>query len=382
MVVTSMPKIRVLVVDDSVVIRRMVSDVLAGEPDIEVAGAAADGRIALQKIDQVNPDILTLDVEMPVMDGLETLRQLRKTHRHLPVIMFSTLTERGASATMDALALGASDYVTKPANVGSAAAALEKIRAELIPKIRAHVPQAATSAARPFSMPAPQVAPFPFQLGAQRPITSRVEVVAIGTSTGGPNALGDLVPLLPPNFPVPVVIVQHMPPIFTKFLADRLSAKSQMPVVEASNLQELLPGHAYIAPGDFHMMVERSKEGFRIRTQQEQPENSCRPSVDVLFRSVAEVYQGDALAVIMTGMGQDGLRGCGRIREGGGQILAQDEATSVVWGMPGYVANAGLADAVLPLGLIAGEIVRRVAVGRVPAIRPRLSYFLDSRSAR
>ena len=382
MVVTPMPKIRVLVVDDSVVIRRMVSDVLSGEPDIEVAGAAADGRIALQKIDQVNPDILTLDVEMPVMDGLETLRQLRKTHRHLPVIMFSTLTERGASATMDALALGASDYVTKPANVGSAAAALEKIRAELIPKIRAHVPQSAASASRPFVLSPAQLAQLPSVPSAPRALSSRVEVVAIGTSTGGPNALADLVPLLPPNFPVPVVIVQHMPPIFTKFLADRLSSKSQIPVMEAANHQELLPGHAYIAPGDFHMVVERTKEGMRIRTHQEQPENSCRPSVDVLFRSVADVYQGDALAVIMTGMGQDGLRGCGRIREGGGQILAQDEATSVVWGMPGYVANAGLADAVLPLGLLGGEIVRRVAVGRVPAVRPRLSYFLDSRSAR
>lgn len=382
MVVTAMPKIRVLVVDDSVVIRRMVSDVLAGEPDIEVAGAAADGRIALQKIEQVNPDILTLDVEMPVMDGLETLRQLRKTHRRLPVIMFSTLTERGASATMDALALGASDYVTKPANVGSAAAALEKIRAELIPKIRAHGPQPANSAARPFTLTPEQMAQLPFSVSAPRPATSRVEVVAIGTSTGGPNALGDLVPLLPPNFPVPVVIVQHMPPIFTKFLADRLSSKSQITVVEASNHEELLPGNAYIAPGDFHMMVERSKDGVRIRTQQEQPENSCRPAVDVLFRSVAEVYRGDALAVIMTGMGQDGLRGCGRIREAGGQILAQDEATSVVWGMPGYVANAGLADGVLPLGLIAGEIVRRVAVGRVAATRPRLTYYLNTRSAR
>ena len=377
-----MPKIRVLVVDDSVVIRRMVSDVLSGEPDIEVAGAAADGRIALQKIEQVNPDILTLDVEMPVMDGLETLKQLRKTHRRLPVIMFSTLTERGASATMDALALGASDYVTKPANVGSAAAALEKIRAELIPKIRAHVPQSTPSATRPFSMLAAQTAQRPSALNAPRPATARVEVVAIGTSTGGPNALSDLVPLLPPNFPVPVVIVQHMPPIFTKFLADRLSSKSQIPVMEAANHQELLPGHAYIAPGDFHMMVERSREGLRIRTQQEQPENSCRPAVDVLFRSVAELYRGDVLAVIMTGMGQDGLRGCGRIREAGGQILAQDEATSVVWGMPGYVANAGLADAVLPLGLIAGEIVRRVAVGRMPAVRPRQTYFLDTRSPR
>jgi two-component system, chemotaxis family, protein-glutamate methylesterase/glutaminase len=382
MVVTPMPKIRVLVVDDSVVIRRMVSDVLAGEPDIEVAGSAADGRIALQKIEQVNPDILTLDVEMPVMDGLETLKQLRKTHRRLPVIMFSTLTERGASATMDALALGASDYVTKPANVGSAAAALEKIRAELIPKIRAHVPQAKTSTAHPFSMMASKMAQPPFALAALRPANSRVEVVAIGTSTGGPNALGDLVPLLPPNFPVPVVIVQHMPPIFTKFLADRLSSKSQIPVIEAANHQELLPGHAYIAPGDFHMMVERSKESVRIRTHQEQPENSCRPAVDVLFRSVVDVYGGDTLAVIMTGMGQDGLRGCGRIREAGGQILAQDEATSVVWGMPGYVANAGLADMVLPLGLMAAEIVRRVAVGRVPAIHPRQTYFLNTRSLR
>ncbi len=373
-----MPKIRVLVVDDSVVIRRMVGDVLSGEPDIEVAGAAADGRIALQKIEQVNPDIITLDVEMPVMDGLETLKQLRKTHRRLPVIMFSTLTERGASATMDALALGASDYVTKPANVGSAAAAREKIRAELIPKIRAHVPQTATS--RLFSMASAQKAPLPPALATLRTATSRVEVVAIGTSTGGPNALSELVPLLPPNFPVPVVIVQHMPPIFTRFLADRLSAKSQIPVAEAANHQELLRGHVYLAPGDFHMMVERSREGVRIRTQQEQPENSCRPAVDVLFRSVAEVYRGDVLAVIMTGMGQDGLRGCGRVREGGGQILAQDEATSVVWGMPGYVVHAGLADEVLPLGLIAGEIVRRVAAGRVPAIQPRQTYFLDTRS--
>jgi two-component system, chemotaxis family, protein-glutamate methylesterase/glutaminase len=380
MVGIPMPKIRVLVVDDSVVIRRMVGDVLSGEPDIEVAGTAADGRIALQKIEQVNPDILTLDVEMPVMDGLETLKQLRKTHRRLPVIMFSTLTERGASATIDALALGASDYVTKPANVGSAAAALEKIRTELIPKIRAHVLQSATSTPRHFSMATAQKAQVPSALAAPRSVTSRVEIVAIGSSTGGPNALGDLVPLLPPNFPVPVVIVQHMPPIFTRFLADRLSSKSQIPVLEAINHQELLPGHAYIAPGDFHMMVERSKDGVRIRTQQEQPENSCRPAVDVLFRSVAEVYRGDSLAVIMTGMGQDGLRGCGRVREAGGQILAQDEATSVIWGMPGYVANAGLADVILPLRLIAGEILRRVGVGRASAIRPIQAYFVDTRS--
>lgn len=192
--------------------------------------------------------------------------------------------------------------------------------------------------------------------------------------------MGELLPLLPKNFPVPIVIVQHMPPIFTKFLADRLSSKSQIHVTEAENRQELLPGNAYVAPGDFHMMVERNKNGVRVRTQQEHPENSCRPAVDVLFRSVAEVYQGDTLAVIMTGMGQDGLRGCGRIREVGGQILAQDAATSVVWGMPGFVVNAGLADTVLPLGLLAGEIVRRVAVGRRIENRPGHLHILENRS--
>ena len=377
-----MPKIRVLVVDDSVVIRRMLSDVLSGEPDIEVAGAAADGSIALQKIEQVSPDIVILDVEMPVMEGLETLKELRRTHRRLPVIMFSTLTERGASATMDALALGACDYVTKPANVGSAAAALEKIRAELIPKIRAHAPQAPGCTADHASIPGLVISTPPSRLSKVRPLTSRVEVVAIGTSTGGPNALADLLPLLPKNFPVPVLIVQHMPPIFTKFLADRLASKSQIPVSEAANHEELLPAHAYIAPGDFHIGVEQSKDRIRIRTHQGQQENSCRPSVDVLFRSVAEVYGNATLAIIMTGMGQDGLRGCERICDAGGQILAQDKTSSVVWGMPGYVANAGLADAVLPLGFLAAEIVRRVGVGRRPESYSRPISIVENRNPR
>lgn len=376
-----MPKIRVLVVDDSVVIRRMVSDVLAGEPDIEVA-TAADGRIALQKIEQVNPDIVTMDVEMPVMDGLETLKELRKTHRRLPVIMFSTMTERGASATIDALALGAVDYVTKPANVGSAAAALEKIRTELIPKIRAHVPQATGFVPRSTPTPVTQTTRTPLFMPASRPASTRIEVVAIGTSTGGPNALSELLPLLPGNFPVPLVIVQHMPPLFTRFLAERLTGKSQIHVMEAENKQELLPGNAYIAPGDFHMMVERNKDGVRIRTHQEHPENSCRPAVDVLFRSVAEVYQRDTLAVIMTGMGQDGLRGCERIREAGGQILAQDAASSVVWGMPGFVVKAGLADAVLPLEQLAGEIVRRVRVEQRAENRPAQCCPIETRVQR
>lgn len=349
--------------DDSVVIRRMVSDALAGEPDIEVVGAAADGSIALQKITQVNPDIVTLDVEMPVLDGLETLRRLRRTHRHLPVVMFSTVTERGAATTIEALSLGANDYVTKPANVGSAAAALEKIRGELIPKIRAQV-----SAAARFSAPVTQASPVPApRTPLLRPAPHRgqspVEVVAIGTSTGGPNALGEILPLLPRNFPVPIVIVQHMPPIFTRFFADRLSSKSQIHVCEAANGQQLLSGEAYIAPGDFHMIVERVNGANRVRIHQEHPENSCRPAVDVLFRSVAQVYTSRTLAIVMTGMGQDGLRGCEHIREAGGQVLAQDAATSVVWGMPGAVVNAGLAEMVLPLTQLAAEIVRRVTQG-------------------
>ncbi|MEJ2010367.1 MAG: chemotaxis response regulator protein-glutamate methylesterase [Acidobacteriota bacterium] len=359
-----MRKIRVLVVDDSALVRRIISDALACDPEIEVAATAANGRIALARIPQVNPDVITLDVEMPVMDGLEALKELRKTYLRLPVIMFSTLTERGASATLDALALGASDYVTKPSNVGGAAVALQRIREDLIPKIKAH----STAVRAPIAFPArhtPFKAPFrATQAPGFRLPGRRVELVAIGVSTGGPNALAELIPQLPQDFPVPVVIVQHMPPIFTKFLADRLSSKAQIHVDEARTMQEVVPGQAYIAPGDFHMVVTRENGTVRIRTHQGPPENSCRPAVDVLFRSVAEAYREHALGVIMTGMGQDGLRGCQSIYDAGGQILAQDAATSVVWGMPGFVANAGLADKVLPLEQLASEIIQKVSRGR------------------
>lgn len=360
-----MRKIRVLVVDDSALIRRIVSDVLSSDPEVEVAGSAANGRIALARIPQVNPDIVTLDIEMPVMNGLDALKELRRTYLRLPVIMFSTLTERGASATLDALALGASDYVTKPSNVGGAAAALQKIREELIPKIKAHC----VSMTMPGVFPARQI-PSKVSFQQPRPVRqpgprAQVAIMAIGVSTGGPNALAQLIPQLPANFPVPVVIVQHMPPIFTKFLADRLASKARIHVDEARSMQELEPGRAYIAPGDFHMMVVRNNGIVRIQTHQGPPENSCRPAVDVLFRSVAEVYGEHALGVIMTGMGQDGLRGSQAIHDAGGQILAQDAASSVVWGMPGFVTNAGLADKVLPLDQLAGEIVQRLSRNRI-----------------
>ena len=358
-----MPKIRILVVDDSVVVRRMVSDALASDAQLEVAATAANGKIALAKIPQVNPDIVILDVEMPELDGIGTLVGIRKSLPKLPVIMYSTLTQRGAEATIEALSKGATDYVTKPSNVGSAAQGLECIRTQLIPKIKA-------ICGRVLGLPLPS--PLPAPVAPKTPQTrlpfprreERIDIVAIGVSTGGPNALASLIPSFPRDLPVPVVIVQHMPPVFTRLLAERLAAKSQIGVEEGYAGAILEPGCAWLAPGDYHMVVAGDGHGVMLRTHQGPPENSCRPAVDVLFRSVAEVYKSHALAVEMTGMGQDGLRGCEHIRESGGQILAQDQATSVVWGMPGFVANAGLADKVLPLDQLGMEILRRVRIGR------------------
>ena len=361
-----MRRIRVLVVDDSVVVRRLVAEALSADPSLEVVGAAANGRIALARIPQLNPDLMTLDVEMPDMDGLETLRELRKTYPRLPVIMFSTMTERGAAATLDALALGANDYVTKPSNAGSAALAIERIREQLIPVIKAHCPGSDGTVTRPARVgrPCPSVPVWPRRRPSQS--LAAPEIVAIGVSTGGPNALAELIPQLPADLAAPVVIVQHMPPIFTGLLAERLAAKSRLRVEEGRAGKVIEAGSVWIAPGDFHMVLRRDGSAVKIATHQEAPENSCRPSVDVLFRSVAEVYGSGALGVIMTGMGQDGLRGCERIREGGGAVLAQDEASSVIWGMPGLVVRAGLADKVLPLHQLAGEIARRASRERGP----------------
>jgi two-component system chemotaxis response regulator CheB len=361
----NMRKVRVLIVDDSVVIRRLVSEVLSGDPAIEVAGTAANGRIALAKLPQLNPDLVTLDIEMPEMDGLQTLSAIRKDYPRLPVIMFSTTTQRGALATLDALALGANDYVTKPANVGGVTAGIERVKDELIPKIKAFCPQVMATlerlrishhgTLRPVLPPVqPAVAP-----------SRRIDIVAIGVSTGGPNALVELLPVFPADFPVPVVIVQHMPPVFTTFLAERLASRSAIGVHEAADGVRLQAGEAWIAPGDFHMVLERNGVETHVRTHRGPMENSCRPSVDVLFRSVVELYGGGTLGVIMTGMGQDGLRGCEMTREHAGRVFVQDEATSVVWGMPGAVVRAGLADRVIPLGQLGSEIVRTVTSSRM-----------------
>ncbi len=355
-------KIRVLVVDDSTVIRRLLTDALASDPQIEVAGTAANGKIALAKIPQVNPDVITLDMEMPEMDGITTLVEIRKLYPKLPVIMFSTLTQRGAEATLDALAKGANDYVTKPANVGSVTAAMQSVKTELVPRVKAFCPwfaQAIQSrivqTTRPVlarQVPAPSLRP------------TRIDIVAIGCSTGGPNALQAIIPSLRADFPVPIVVVQHMPPIFTKHLATRLDGLSQVDVCEAQRGETLHPGGVWIAPGDFHMTLNRRGANVCVDLNQGTPENSCRPAVDVLFRSVTDLYGANVLSVVLTGMGQDGLRGCEASEASGGQIIIQDEATSVVWGMPGAVARSGIKSTMLPLNRIAVELNRRVSFGR------------------
>lgn len=362
-----MPKIRVLVVDDAVVIRKLITETLRRDPDLEVVGAAANGRIALQKIPQVNPDILTLDVEMPEMDGLETLREVRKLYPKLPVIMFSTLTQKGAVATLEALSRGATDYVTKPANLGSLTEAMDRLEHELIPKVKIHCRHLAPPEALPAGHKtgpggSPSVTPPP-------PRPGPIEVVCIGTSTGGPNALMEVFAQLPADFPVPIVMVQHMPPLFTAMLAERLTTHSPIPCHEGTAGRPVERGHAYLAPGGRHMEVQRLGTRVVLQLHDGPPENSCRPAVDVLFRSVTQAYGGAVLGVVMTGMGQDGLRGCELIKEKRGRVVVQDEATSVVWGMPGYVARAGQADTVLPLAQIAGEITRRVRESRLETSR-------------
>lgn len=386
-----MPKLRILVVDDAVVVRRLVADALNADPELEVCGTAGNGRLALEQIAKTKPDAVTLDVEMPEMDGLATLRELRKTHPRLPVVMLSALTERGASVTLDCLSAGASGYVTKPSGSGNMEQAKERVRAELAPMLKALCqrqlarskpfvpgslagPAIATAAPGPTPEKAPAPGPAPAAAGAsvasanpvRRPVgaTRPAEVLAIGVSTGGPNALAELIPQLPADLPVPVLVVQHMPPVFTRLLAERLAAKSKLPVTEAVDGEVVKAGHVYVAPGDFHMTIKRQGTEIRIVLDQAPPENSCRPAVDPLFRSVSQVYGKNTLAVVLTGMGRDGLRGCEGLREAGAQILAQDEETSVVWGMPGFVARAGLADDVLPLQRIATEIVRRLGAPR------------------
>ncbi|MCW2755882.1 MAG: chemotaxis protein CheY [Marmoricola sp.] len=349
--------IRVLVVDDSALVRRLVTTALALDAGIEVVGTAFNGREAITMVDELAPDAVTLDIEMPILDGLGALDAIRRKHPRLPVIMFSTLTEKGATKTLEALSLGASDFVTKPSNTTSMAESMASVREQLIPKVKALVgahrlvardPGTATGAER-------RAARVPVPLA--RALTKPTEVLLIGCSTGGPDALSRMLEQLPGTLPVPVLVVQHMPPLFTTMFAERLDRISALTVREAVADEVPRAGEVLIAPGGFHLRVRRSAGLVRTELDDGPQENFCRPAVDALFRSAADAYDGAASAVILTGMGQDGLIGCRLLAARGARIVVQDEASSVVWGMPGAVATAGLAHDVLPLEEIAGKLV-------------------------
>lgn len=383
-----MSAIRVLVVDDSVVARRLITHALSQHPEISVVGTAANGHIALPKIAQLKPDAVLLDVEMPEMNGIETLRVLRETDARLPVIMFSSLTERGAQVTLDALAAGASEYVLKPS--AQAGESIEHVVATLIvPKLLAVTSQAKadkTAGARAArSLPERSLpdrslpdrslaakAPLNTNALAKRArggVVSTPNIVAIATSTGGPNALGEVLPLLPKDLPVPVVIVQHMPPIFTRHLAERLDTRSQVKIIESEGDEELVAGTVYLAPGDRHLEVVRRDGKVFTKLTSDPPENSCRPAADVLFRSVARAYGPAALGVVLTGMGQDGLLGAKVMVEAGARLIAQSGPTCVVWGMPKAVEEAGICSEIVPLADMATRIERIAAGSLVKSAR-------------
>lgn len=324
---------RILIVDDSVVVRKVLSEFVSGDPALELAGTAPNGSIALQKLTQLSVDVVVMDVEMPGMDGIETVAALRKDWPRLPVLMCSTLTARGADSTLRALAAGATDYVAKPSAMGNSDG-LTGFKAEFLRKL-----EALGSIRRPVTFQAPP--PAPRRDANRRAPSKRPAILAIGCSTGGPNALARIFADLPRDMGVPIVITQHMPPLFTRMLAERLTATSALHVKEAEHGDELVPNVAYIAPGDFHMALVRDGVKVRVALNQDPPENSCRPAVDVMFRSVASMYGPDVLAAVLTGMGQDGALGARAIAEAGGWVMTQDAASCVVPSMPNAVVAMG-----------------------------------------
>ena len=351
-------RIRVLVVDDSVVFRSLVSRMVEQDPLLELVGTARHGADAVAKIPRFNPDLVTLDVEMPELDGLGALREIASRYPNIRVIMFSSLTARGAQVTVEALMAGASDYLTKPSGGAVSSELFLELASELSNKIRVFFPSRVAGQRKkhgivPVSVLSRfHVAPPRFRLAPR--------VFVIGVSTGGPSALAEMLPQIPSNFPLPIAIVQHMPPHFTRLLADRLARVSSIPVVEAAEGMIAQPGIALIAPGDYHMRLVRDGAHLRVSLNQQPPENSCRPAVDVLFRSVADSCQGAVVAAVLTGMGQDGLLGVRQLKDLGATVLVQDRASSVVWGMPGAVAEADLADQILPLQQIVPTVLNKV----------------------
>lgn len=351
--------IRVLIADDSAFVRSVLKTILDPEPRIEVIGTARDGREALAAFEKLRPDLVLLDVEMPEMDGLQVLAQIRKQDRKTPVIMCSTLTQRGVRITIDALALGATDYVSKRGGHSLLDQQTPSLEQQLVPKILALFPEN-----RPFAAAIQE--PHGWMQSSSAPSAHALDIVVIGVSTGGPAALEEILPRIPESFPLPILIVQHMPQRFTEQLAIRLDSLCPLRVCEAVDRRRPEPGVITIARGDWHLELTRD---FRMRLHQEDIQSFCRPSVDLLFQSASIACGGRLLGVVLTGMGSDGLEGCRAIRNSGGSVLAQDSGSSVVWGMPGSVAHAGLANKILPLSSIAAEIIRLVSIA-APEKRP------------
>jgi two-component system chemotaxis response regulator CheB len=377
-------KIKVLVVDDTIVYRKAVSDILAEMPGVEVVGVAHNGKIAVAKIQTLKPDLLTLDIEMPEMNGIEVLQYLQQHAPHVSAIMVSTLTSEGGAMTMRALELGAYDFILKP-NTTNIVDSKQHLRTYLAPLIKAFqtgrttvgslqadarvgmvarksvvgagdtkIPSVSSTTLTDRKMAGPVIGNMRRQ--------GKSEIVTIGISTGGPNALARMMPMLPGDLGVPIVIVQHMPPVFTKSLANSLNAKCALTVKEAQDGEALQPNIAYIAPGGKQMKLVASTDGANrlIKITNDPPENSCKPSADYLFRSVADYYVGRATAVIMTGMGSDGTKGLQILKQKGTLVIGQNEASCVVYGMPKAPAELGLTDVVVPLDKIAGEIIKSV----------------------
>jgi two-component system chemotaxis response regulator CheB len=409
----------VLIVDDSAAVRKLLTGSLTLKPEIEVVGSAANGIVALDKVMQLEPELVLLDIDMPELDGVATLHKLRASHPQLPVIMLSEDDEHSVDVAIQARSIGASDHVVKP-SLSERGAFEAMVASSLHPKLLAvararpavirvrpslEAPLIATPAtdalfarlsqrpgpgreplrsvtlpapARPVSEPplprgatlvpaAPQASVLPLHgASLQALLRKPAQVVVIAASTGGPNALAEVLSRLPRQLPVPILVVQHMPPLFTSSLAQRLKIHTELDVRESRGGELLMSGSVYIAPGNRHLEVERSTDGVRTLLSNAAQENSCRPSADVLFRSVARSYGARALAIVLTGMGQDGARGAREIREAGGSVLVQSGPTCVIWGMPRAVEEAGLAEEVVPLSEVAAAILRRVSSGMLP----------------
>ena len=349
-----MSKIRVLIVDDSSVYRKILDSILRRDPQIEVVGTASNGKIALEMMRKEMPDVVVLDLEMPEMDGLETLDRIREEKIPVASIVFSSHSHAGAKMTLDALEKGAFDFLPKPKN-GSFQENIHKVASSLISKIKLCYVKKATDK-NSFSYRPQKIISYPKKDLAFK---KKREAVAIGSSTGGPNALKELISRINPSINVPIFIVQHMPPVFTAQLAERLNRISPLRVKEAENGERVYQKTVYIAPGDYHMEVKK-EEDFFIKLHKGPPENNCRPSVDVLFRSMAQSYGEKTLAIVLTGMGSDGYEGAKLLKEKGAYIVAQDEKTSIVWGMPRAIAEGGLADKVAPIEEIADIILKNV----------------------